>query len=162
MPKYAEPSPGHPRLLATIDRYLMARRLTSRPATVVRLEVSFRRFMQWLDQTYPQIETFAELTRDHLFEFATWLSSWKSMHSGQPLSTLTKRGNLSALSVFFRDTASWEWDDVPGRPLLGVGDLPKLPERVPRYVPDDELARLMTAVRQLPCSYQRAALLIAR
>jgi integrase len=162
MPKYAEPSPGHPRLLATIDRYLMARRLTSRPATVVRLEVSFRRFMQWLDQTYPQIETFVELTRDHLFEFAAWLSSWKGMHSGQPLSTLTKRGNLSALSVFFRDTANWEWDDVPGRPLLGVGDLPKLPERVPRYVPDDELARLMTAVRQLPCSYQRAALLIAR
>src|SRR5207248_6174739 len=63
MPKYAEPSPGHPRLLATIDRYLMARRLTSRPATVVRLEVSFRRFMQWLDQTYPQIETFAQVTR---------------------------------------------------------------------------------------------------
>ncbi len=162
MPKYAEPSPGHPRLLATINRYLVARRLTSRPATVVRLEVSFRRFMQWLDQTYPQIETFAEVTRDHLFEFAEWLSAWKGRHSGQPLSTLTKRGNLSALSVFFRDTASWEWDDVPGRPLLGVGDLPKLPERVPRYVPDDELARLMTAIRQLPCSYQRAALLIAR
>ena len=162
MPKYVEPSPGPPRMLASIARYLSARSLTSRPGTIVRLEVSFRRFMQWLSQAYPQIETFAEVTRDHLFEFAEWLSSWKGMHSGQPLSTLTKRGNLSALSVFFRDTASWGWDDMPGHPLLGVGDLPKLPERVPRYVPEDELSRLMTAVRRLPCPYQRAALLIAR
>jgi hypothetical protein len=125
MPKYAEPSPGHPRMLAVIDRYLTARRLTSRPATIERLEVSLRRFMRWLSQTYPQIESFADVTREHLFEFAEALNSWKGMHSGQPLSTLTKRGNLSGLSVFFRDMASWGWDDVPSRPLLGVGDLPK-------------------------------------
>jgi hypothetical protein len=37
-----------------------------------------------------------------------------------------------------------------------------MPERVPRYVPEDELARLMTAIRALPCPYQRTALLIAR
>jgi integrase len=162
MPKYAEPSPGSPRMLATLARYLTTRSLTSRPGTITRLEVSFRRFMQWVSQAYPQIETFAEVTRDHLLEFAQWLSSWKGMHSGQPLSTLTKRGNLCALSVFFRDTASWGWEDVPGRPLLSAGDLPKLPERVPRYVPEDELARLMTAIHALPCPYQRTALLIAR
>ncbi|HJT57736.1 MAG TPA: tyrosine-type recombinase/integrase [Ktedonobacteraceae bacterium] len=65
MPKYAEPSPGHPQMLAMISRYLTARRLTSRPATIVRLEVSFRRFMQWLSQAYPQIESWTEITRDH-------------------------------------------------------------------------------------------------
>ncbi len=162
MPKYAEPSPGHPCMLATISRYLTARRLTSRPATIERLEVSLRRFMRWLSQTYPQIESFADVTREHLFEFAEALNSWKGMHSGQPLSTLTKRGNLSGLSVFFRDMASWGWDDVPSRPLLGVGDLPKMPERVPRYIPEEELVRLMTAIRALSCPYQRAALLIAR
>ena len=64
--------------------------------------------------------------------------------------------------MFFRDTASWEWKDVPGRPLLGVGDIPKIPERIPRYIPEEELARLMAAVRTLSCPYQRAALLIAR
>src|SRR5260370_30332475 len=69
---------------------------------------------------------------------------------------------LCALSVSFRDTAKWGWEDVRGSPLLGAGDLPKLPERVPRYVPEDELARLMTAIRALPCPYQRTALLIAR
>jgi hypothetical protein len=33
---------------------------------------------------------------------------------------------------------------------------------VPRFIPDDELARLMTAVKALDCPYQRATLLVAR
>lgn len=162
MPKYAAPSPGPPQMLAMIARYLAARSVTSRPATITRLEVSFRRFMQWVSRTYPHIDTWASITRDHLLEFAVWLSSWKGMHSGRPLSILMIRGNLSALSVFFRDTANWGWEDVPGRPLLAAGDYPKLSVRIPRYVPEDELSRIMTAIRVLPCPYQRAALLIAR
>jgi integrase len=51
---------------------------------------------------------------------------------------------------------------VPTRPLLGPGDLPHVPLCVPRYIPEDELARLMHAVRAWPCPYQRAALLVAR
>src|SRR2546428_7754354 len=82
--------------------------------------------------------------------------------TGYPLSTLSRRGKLSNLSVFVRDVASWEWEDGPERPLLGVGDIPKIPERVPRYIPEEELTRLMRAIRELACPYQRAALLIAR
>jgi integrase len=37
-----------------------------------------------------------------------------------------------------------------------------MPRRIPRYIPADELARLMTAVASLPCPHQRAALLVAR
>jgi site-specific recombinase XerC len=64
--------------------------------------------------------------------------------------------------MFFRDTAAWEWPDVPGRPLLGVGDRPKTPCHVPRFIPADELERLMTAIADLECPQQRAALLVAR
>jgi site-specific recombinase XerD len=51
---------------------------------------------------------------------------------------------------------------VPGRALLVPGDLPKDVRRVPRFIPEDELARLMEAIRQLDCPAQRAALLVAR
>jgi len=51
---------------------------------------------------------------------------------------------------------------VPARPLLGLGDLPKQPQRVPRFIPDEELSRLMTAIRELSCPFQQTALLIAR
>jgi site-specific recombinase XerD len=69
---------------------------------------------------------------------------------------------MAALAVFFRQVAQWKWEDGPAHPLLAVGDLPKTPERVPRYIPDADLARLMEAIRALECPFQRAALLVAR
>jgi hypothetical protein len=45
----------------------------------------------------------------------------------------------------------------PPKPSRG---LPKVAETVPRYILDEELARLMGPVRKLPCPFQRAALLV--
>ena len=167
-----EPRRGHaarppqpvlkPEMEAVVARYLAARRLNSRPATVERLDVALHHFIAWLALAYPEMDTLAAVTRDQIMEFAAALDAARGKLTGRPLATLTKRGQLAALSVFFRDTAAWGWAGVPGRPLLGIGDLPKIPQRVPRYIPDEELARLMVAVRALPCPYQRAALLIAR
>jgi len=151
-----------PRMEETIARYLKERRLTGQPRTVESIESALRQFVLWLAQTYPHMETFGEVTRDHLLEYAEALSTTASSRTGRPISIVTKRGVLSRISVFFQDVASWQWDAVPNRPLLQVGDLPKLPQRVPRYIPDGDLARLMSAVHALECPYQRAALLIAR
>jgi integrase len=82
--------------------------------------------------------------------------------TGEPWSPNTKWATLRRLSVFFREIVDWEWEDVPSRPLLGIGDIPRRPQCVPRYIPEDELTRVMTAVRALESPYQRAALLIAR
>lgn len=151
-----------PRMEAVVTRYLTARRLTEQPGTVKHYDEVLHYFINWLAQTYPTIETFAQVTRDHLMEYAEVLGTMKSVQTHQPLAAGTKRGRLSRLSVFFNHIASWGWDDAPTRPLLQHGDLPLLPQRVPRYIPDDELERLMGAVRELICPYQRAALLIAR
>ncbi len=162
MPLYAERGGGQPRMQAVVDRYLAARRLTDRPNTVAQLELTLRQFMKWLARTHPETTSWSHVIREHVVEFAEALDTEPSATTGQKLSTLTKRGKISNLSVFFRDVANWGWEDVPGRPLLGVGDIPKIPVRVPRYIPEDELVRLMKAVRMILCPYQRGALLIAR
>jgi site-specific recombinase XerD len=46
--------------------------------------------------------------------------------------------------------------------MLDPKDLPRRPHHVPRFIPEVELARLMTEIRNLPCALQRAALLTAR
>ena len=56
---------------------------------------------------------------------------------------------------------------VPGAEIsqdlrLGPRDAPKHPARVPRFIPEGELAQLMAAIAQLECPFQRAALLVAR
>lgn len=151
-----------PRMEAVVARYLTARGLTDRPSTIGGLDLALRQFMGWLAQAYPEVESFAEVTREHLMEFAQAMNTMLGARTKRPLATLTKRGRLSRLCVFFQDVAKWGWNELPDRPLLGSGDLPKIPARVPRYIPEDELARLMPAIRSLPCPYQRAALLIAR
>lgn len=162
MPTYAARPVLKPRMEVVVSKYLAARRLTDRPNTVEKFNMTLRHFVNWLTQMYPEVETFAEVTREQVLAFAEALDTMPMPRTGQPLAAWSKLRRLSCLSVFFRETAAWGWEDVPGRPLLGPGDLPKMPERVPRYIPADELTRLMEAIRALECPYQRASLLTAR
>ncbi len=162
MPLYAERAILKPQMEAIKARYLATRSLTDRPATVVRIEVVLRHFITWIAQAHPSIESFAEVTRDHALAFLEHLNTMLGPRTGRSLSPFTKRGYVSPLVAFFQSIVAWEWDNIPSRPLLNAADIPKRPERIPRYIPTDELERLMQAIRVLTCPYQRAALLIAR
>ena len=150
------------RMKQVLERYLATRRLTDQESTVRLVDLILRQFVAWIEQRYPTIETFAQVTRDHLLEYADALTTWVTHVNHKPLTVGGKRLRLAKLAQFFREVAEWGWEDVPPRPLLQPGDLPKLPQRVPRYIPEEELGRLMTAIRALECPYQRASLLIAR
>jgi integrase len=96
-------------------------------------------------------------------EFITWVNTeYRHYRTGAPVSLETRRQTISVLNVFLRQTLAWGWDGVPDRPLLSHLDLPKNIERVPRYLPADQLAAVEDAIRALPDPYQRAANLIAR
>lgn len=166
-PRRNRPAPfQHPalpeRLEAVIERYLAVRRVNRRPKTVQGYMLALRAFANWLVRSSPEIVSWAQVSREHVLAFAEDLTTRISAETGQPLSARTKEGYLITLATFLRDVALWQWEDVPSRPLLGPGDLPKRPQRVPRYIPEEELARLMEAIRALDCPYQRTALLIAR
>ena len=162
MPPYAAPPPTPPPLQAVVDRWLARHRLTDRPATVYKLALTLRCFLAWLAQTEPAITHFTDVTREQVLTYLTALAQEPNERTGRPLAVLSRRGRISGLTLFFRETAEWEWEDGPRRPLLGPGDLLKIPARVPRFIPADELDRLMVAIAQLACPYQRAALLVAR
>ncbi len=151
-----------PRMQAVLERFLGVRRLTDRPATVLHIDLAVRQFVAWLVEADPRLETFAEVTREHVLAYAEALQAMRNPRTGQPYATLTKRGRLAGLAVFFRNVTAWRWEDAPTYPVVAAGDLPKIPQRLPRYVPEPELTQLMDAVRALECPYQRAALLIAR
>lgn len=153
------PKPG---MEAVITRYLAARHLDARPSTVKNFRIALHLLTAWLVQQYPELETFAEVTREHLIEFAEALNTMQGVQTHRPFASGTKQVILSCLCIFLQQVARWQWENVPDRPLLASGDLPKRSQRVPRYIPEGELGRIMEAIRALSCSYQRAALLIAR
>ncbi|WP_448207482.1 tyrosine-type recombinase/integrase [Azospirillum sp. sgz302134] len=165
MPLYAAQPSVRPEMQAVVDRWLAVRRVTDRPATVYRLGLGLRRFLEWLAVAEPEIGSFAAVTRTHVLDFFAAMASQPQSYNGRPLAPLaaaTRRARTSALSLFFRETAALGWDGVPGRPLIEGRDQPRPPLRIPRFIPADELATLMTAIQDLACPFQRAALLTAR
>ena len=89
-------------------------------------------FANWLVRSSPQTVSWAQVSREQVLAFAEDLNTRISAETGQPLSARTKEGYLITLATFLRDVALWQWEDVPQRPLLGPGDLPKRAQRVPR------------------------------
>lgn len=158
------PEPCPPKIRAVIERYLQLRldAKLDRPQTVHNVRQALRRFVNWLGVHQPEITSLAQLDRATIEEYMRWLPTCPSQHTGQPLSTTTVKHELNAIAGFCRDTAVWEWAEVPGRPLLTSRDTPRRPESIPRYLPQHELDAIMTAIGDLSDPLQRAALLLLR
>jgi integrase len=152
-----------PAIAAPIDRWLTGRLQTTDRAESVRgARDAFRYLLRWLAEAHPEITSLTEMTRDHIERYLTHLHDRINPRNGKPLAARTRYTYISPLLNFFRETSQWGWDDVPARPLLGRSDLPKLPSRLPRFIPRDELDRLMKTIEELDNPYQRTALLLVR
>jgi integrase len=162
MPAFKDRSPTPPQMQAIVDRWLSARTAGSHRCDVKHLDLALYRFMVWLAHKRPAEADFSNVTRDDVLAYVQVLRREPSPRTGRPLSTMSLRGHVAALAQFFGNTGSWGWSGVPAHAIVGPGDIPRLPMRIPRFIPDAELQRLMAAIALLPCPYQRTALLIAR
>jgi integrase/recombinase XerD len=57
---------------------------------------------------------------------------------------------LINLGCFFDRTTNWDYPNVPTRPLLFVGDLPRIDRPLPRFLDDPAAAKLARATRAEP------------
>jgi hypothetical protein len=162
MPDRKPPLALPPRMQVVAQKWLAARRLTDAPSTTEQLELAVRNFGDWLAEHYPRIVSCTEVTRDHCLEWIEYLADTPSKATGKPLGVISRKQRISGLSQLFRETAAWDYDDVPGYALISVGDAPKAPQRVPRFIPDHELDQLMPVIDEITCPFHRAALLAVR
>lgn len=160
-PLYADRSTRLASLSSVIKRYVQTRLLAGRPSTALHLEGHLYKFARWIEAHYPDVTSFAMVTRDHVLAYAADLDNQPEIVRGRTLGAQGRRNRMKALAIFFRDVTSWGWDDVPLHPLLAAGDLPKVPQRIPRYIPDEDRNRLLQEIRTLASPYQKAALLTA-
>jgi integrase len=159
----AVPADTPPAIAAPIDRWLSGRlQTTDRTESVRGARDAFRYLLRWLACERPQISSLTELTREDIEGYLAHLHDRTNPRTGRPLAARTRYSYISPLLIFFQEASQWGWEDVPSRPLLGRSDLPKLPARLPRFIPRGELDRLMKAVEDLEDPYQRTALLLVR
>jgi integrase len=158
------PEPCPAKIRAVIQRYLTLRLHGhyDRPQTVRLAREALRRLVNWLVGNRPQLTSLAQLDRRTVEDYLQWLPTCVSQQTGQPLVRSTRANEISAIGAFCRDTATWGWVDVPGRPLLTRRDTPHRTKALPRFVPRHELDAIMSAVNDLPDPAQRTALLLLR
>lgn len=118
-----------PRMQAVAEKWLAARRLTDAPSTTDQLELAVRNFGDWLAEHHPGIVSWAEVNREHCLAWIQYLAQTQtpSKITGKPLGVISRKQRVSGLSQLFRQTAAWQYDDVPGYSLITVGDAPKAP-----------------------------------
>lgn len=151
-----------PAMGVVIERYLEIKRATLAIVTVDHAAVSLRRFVDFIVRRRPEVTTFAEVTRDVMMDFVIDLRGQIGARSGRPLSITAQRARALHVAHFLAEGAAWEWSGFPTRAVLDPRDLPRLPQRLPRSIPPDQLAAVMDEVRRLACDFQRAAILVAR
>jgi len=139
-----------PRYRDNALRYVEQVRLSLRPATVRHIEQSLRMFGTWLAEHHPAIGSCADLERHHVEAFKSWLAAQPSRRTGKPLTRTSIKELLINLGCFFDRTSNWGYPNVPTRPLLFVGDLPRIDRPLPRFLDDPAAAKLARATRTEP------------
>lgn len=158
----APPSSPRPDLARTVDRWLRLKRGAWSGSTHGHYALSLRRFVEHISVAAPGLRGFADVTADHMTLYQEHVAKEVGRKTGRPLSISAQRGRVRHVARFLEDGAALGWPGFPLRPVVDLKNLPPLPQRLPRFIPAEQLERVMAEVRRLPCPYQRAAILTAR
>ena len=133
-----------------------------RPNSVTAIDSSLRIFAGYLLHEHPDVRRVADVRRDHVQGYKTWLAA-RPGNRGSQLANQTVRGRLSALITFFARLDELAIDDAPPRSPIGRNDLPIKEHPLPRFIDDAAAAKLLTATRADPDPFTRTAVeLLAR
>jgi len=134
----------------TAHRYVEQVTLSLRASTVKAIEHDLREFGIWLAATQPEVGSCADLHREHIEAFKTWLCTHPTPRTGKPLNRISIKNALINLHCFFTRITEWGYPNSPLRPLLFPGDLPIIDKPVPRFLDDAAAAKLLRATRADP------------
>lgn len=128
-------------------RYSLA---TKSLATVQARLLGMKRFSRFLAQRYPSIQP-PKIDRSLVIDFISYLSKF---------SESTKAGNLSHLKTFFETCVRENWLSISSKPLIYPEDFPRKRKKKPRYIPEDVIERLQTALAQEDDQFRRMVIVL--
>jgi site-specific recombinase XerD len=126
-------------------RYLVQLTTFLAPRSVDAADNALRQFARWLT-THTDVTTVADITRTHIEDYKVWLASQPGSRN-PTLAKNTQRQRLRMIRIFFERLVEWDWPDAPGRNPILHGDIPPRPEPLPKFLNDQDAAKLMAAAR---------------
>lgn len=135
-----------PVMAATMQRYLAQTATFLAPRSVDAARIALRQLARWLVD-FSDADAVADITRTDIEDFKVWLAGQPGVRAGTLLAANSQRQRLRMLRVFFERIIEWDWPDAPMRnPIIGR-DIPPRPEPLPRFLDDQQAARLMAEAR---------------
>jgi site-specific recombinase XerD len=143
--QWAQIEAAAPLVAALVRRYLRQLGTFLAPLSVDAAENALRQFARWLI-TDAGLDSIAAVHRDDIEDYKVWLAA-KPRAGGATITAETHRQRLRTVRQFFERIIEWDWPGAPARNPVIAGDIPKKPEPLPKFLDDQDAARLMTAAR---------------
>jgi site-specific recombinase XerD len=134
-----------PLVAALVRRYLRQLGTFLAPPSVDAAENALRQFARWLI-TNAGLDNIGAVHRDDIEDYKVWLAA-QPRAGGATITAETHRQRMRTVRQFFERIIEWDWPDAPARNPVIAGDIPKKPEPLPKFLDDQDAARLMAAAR---------------
>ena len=135
-----------PQLTATMRRYLIQLATFLAPASVEIADHTLRQFARWLTAS-TDVAAVGDITRTHVEDYKVWLAVQPGAKPGQTIANNTQRHRLRMIKMFFERLIEWDWPDAHSRNPIFSGDIPPRTDPLPRFLTDQDAAKLMAAAR---------------
>src|SRR4029077_13399808 len=96
-----------PGFAESAHRYVEQVTVSLRASTVKAIEHDLREFGTWLADTHPEVGSCADLHREHIEAFKTWLCTHPTPRTGAPLNRVSIKNALINLHCFFTRITEW-------------------------------------------------------
>lgn len=151
-----------PAIVDTFVRFLADLRATRRPETVEAYELALRRFGDWLGHRHPTVRSVQGVERRHIEAYKQTVAAMRcgdytsalrpdrlGDKRGAPLSAAHQVRCISCVRTFFETIDALEYPERPGRQLFLRGDVARVDQTTPRFLPDPDYHRFVAAARSL-------------
>ena len=150
-----------PQLAATMRRYLVQLTTFLAPRSVDVADSTLRQLARWL-VAETDVVTVAGITRRHIEDYKVWLAAQPGC-KGPTLAKNTQRQRLKMIRIFLERLIEWDWPEAHRRNPILHGDIPPRPEPLPKFLSDEDAAKLVAAAHahRLP-RYRLVVLMLYR
>ena len=152
-------------LRRSLVAYLDVRASVLRPKSIDKLTSALAIFGEFVCDYDPELRSVGGLERRHIEAFLTWTSTRGGRGSHHRTRAVGVHVHVHAaitVRAFLDDITAWGWADAPRRPLIFDADIPRQPDTLPRALPPNIDAALMTAAERLDDRFARVAIVVMR
>ncbi len=134
-----------PQLAATMRRYLVQLTTFLAPRSVDVADSTLRQLARWL-VAETEVAVVSDVTRTHVEDYKVFLAAQPGC-TGPTLAKNTQRQRLRMIRIFFERLIEWDWPEAHHRNPILHGDIPPRPEPLPKFLSDEDAAKLLAAAK---------------